>query len=173
MNHARIRSIAIAALLVAIVPVASDQAMDATCNATGSLTSGVTDPVNGDEAFFKQVNPGSNVMILLDNSGSMAAQPQCDYAGWGTFNCVTPSINVPAAPSSPQTAPTVYVNGTCSPATLDATYTVGTVTATPQLLWMENVTPQRTFADLGNGGAPTNDKRANPTMPMSEPIRSN
>jgi hypothetical protein len=166
MKNPRIRTIGLAVLLVAVVPVASDQAMDATCNATGSLAGGIADPVNGDEAFFKMVNPGANIMLLLDSSGSMANLPQCGDSDWSTGGststtnaCGTPRIPVPATPANTVVA---AVNGTCLPATDTNSATWGclngsTAAACTGLTWMENVAPQTAYADPGYGGNQATD----------------
>jgi hypothetical protein len=141
MKNARIRTIGFALALLAVVPLASDQAMDPTCNATGSLTSGIADPVNGDEAFFKQVNPGSNVMLLLDTSISMDALP------------IAIGSTTITAPSGSPAAATPTVNGTCATSATETQYTTSTSFLLPSsMAWLAGVTPQRKYADPGKGG---------------------
>lgn len=153
-------SLPLAAALV--LPLASDGAGECS-NATTTLASGITDPVNGDEAFFKLANGAANVMLLVDNSGSMAWLPQCPYGNWGSTNntnegiqgCRTPTITAPDTPAD-RTKPDPLVNGTCLPATdtdnlvKSGTGTWGPLNATTHA-WMEAVVPQERYADPGRG----------------------
>ena len=166
MKTPHARTLGLALLALAVVPLASDQAMDPTCNATGSFAGGIADPVNGDEAFFKQVNPGANIMLLIDSSGSMAQLPQCGDGSWSTGGstsltnaCGTPEIPAPATPANTIVA---AVNGTCLPATDPNTATLGCLSGGSAagctgLKWMENVVPQVDYADKGNGGNQSTD----------------
>ena len=166
MKTPHARTLGLALLALAVVPLASDQAMDPTCNATGSFAGGIADPVNGDEAFFKQVNPGANIMLLIDSSGSMANLPQCGDSDWSTGGstsltnaCGTPEIPVPTTPANTVVA---AVNGSCLPATDTNTAALGCLSGGSAagctgLKWMESVVPQVDYADKGNGGTQSTD----------------
>lgn len=148
--------------LAVVLPLASDGAGEC-LNSTTTLAAGVNDPVNGDEMFFKLANGAANVMLLIDNSGSMAWLPQCPYGNWGSTantdegiqGCRTPTITAPDSPS-PATVSTPIVNGTCLPATDTAnlvksgTGVWGPLNAATHA-WMEKVVPQERYADPGRG----------------------
>src|SRR3990172_1586817 len=64
-----------AAAAMMLLPLRSD---GTPCeNATTSLQSTINNPVSGDERFFTLPVGPSNVMFLLDTSGSMDQLPQC------------------------------------------------------------------------------------------------
>ena len=74
------------ALLAALAAAASaallllplrGQGVGECCNVATSLAATVNAPVNGDQKFFELPNGPSNVMFLLDNSGSMDEMVQC------------------------------------------------------------------------------------------------
>lgn len=129
-------SAAVAALLV--LPLRSDGG--APCDiATTSLQSTINNPVAGDEKFFTLPIGPSNVMFLLDTSGSMSNIPQCgDANDWGNgalATCNWPTFGSVANP----TAGNVTGDGTC--------------TVSGNLAWMANYTPTSTFVDPGFGTA--------------------
>ncbi len=140
------------------LPFASDGAGEC-CNATTTLASGINDPVNGDEDFFKLSNGASNVMLLVDSSGSMAHLPRCGDNGWSgtsaSSGCGTAQITAPDDPPVSKTVAKILVNGTCLPSTETANLVKSggiwkTLNATT-LAWMESVKPQATYADPGHG----------------------
>ncbi len=148
----RKRSLLVAAVAAAAVLPLAHQADQATCsNCTTSLASTVNGPVTGDEAFFKLPTGPSNVMFLLDTSGSMTNIPQCGDNSWdsgGLPTCTSPNL--------PLTAPDgvtswTTVTGTCTPDTS------GFTTTSSNLKWMEGVTPQNGYADPGRTNALLSD----------------
>jgi type IV pilus assembly protein PilY1 len=151
----RKRLLLVAILALALLPL-MDHADQATCCASSSsLASTAKGAVVGDEAFFKLPTGPSNVMFLLDNSGSMAELPQCGDNGWGGIEeCNPPGFTAsnPSCTAAGSTDPTkltctggsVVVKGTCAPKTDGYT-----VTGTTDLGWMEAVTPQAGYADPG------------------------
>jgi type IV pilus assembly protein PilY1 len=150
MTRASTKVLTPAVLLLAavIIPLRSDGG--ATCdNVTGSLASTINNPVAGDEAFFKLPNGPANLMLLMDNSGSMNNLPQCGDSSWDDSQgpvaaCTTPTLPLPADPTA-TTIGSATVRGTCLPAT-DATLT----TKYPSLAWMESVTPTTALPDPGH-----------------------
>lgn len=153
--------LSLALVLAVVLPLASDGAGEC-ANTTTTLAAGITDPVNGDEAFFKLSNGAANVMLLVDNSGSMAWLPQCPYGNWGgtansdngILGCRTPTITAPDNPADLK-VPTPIVNGTCLPAT-DAANLVKTGGVWGPLnaanhAWMEAIVPKEIYADPGRG----------------------
>ncbi len=125
----RSRALVILLLVVVLLPLA-DRADQATCcNATGSLASTAEGAVAGDEAFFKLPTGPSNVMFLLDTSGSMLNLPACgdSTSGWGgagLASCTSPSLSAstPACSATGSSLSnvtcmggTVVTKGTCSP----------------------------------------------------------
>jgi hypothetical protein len=134
-------------LLVAMMVLALPMSSDGTpqCdNTTTSLASTVNNPVAGDERFFTLPIGPSNVMFVLDVSGSMSNLPQCgDENTWGDASaavggCVWPTtwntISNPAVGSASD-------EGTCN------------TTANTTLNWMTNYTPTATLVDPGHGTA--------------------
>jgi len=146
--------ILLALLLLAALPLL-DHADQATCaNCTTSLASTINNPVAGDESFFKLPSGPSNVMFLLDTSGSMLNFPQCGDDNWDasgvSSTCASPSTGAFASladPTSSTASPTYTVTGTCTPATDGLTSTAS------NLAWMEAVTPQTGYADPGRTNA--------------------
>jgi type IV pilus assembly protein PilY1 len=121
-----IRLLAVLAALAAAATAAllllplSGQGAGECCNAATSLASTVNAPVNGDEKFFELPNGPSNVMFLIDNSGSMDALVQCGDGSFGDsgFKCPWPGSTDLPKPSS-------GINGTCT-----------LTTNSPNLAWM-------------------------------------
>ena len=147
-------------LVVVIAPLRSDGDAASCRLVTGSLASHVNDPVAGDEAFFKLPSGPSNVMLLLDNSGSMRDLPQCnvyngtsgsDFSTAGTSDaCNAPPLVAPDAtlfPSSGNHVGTALVRGTCAPAS-DTGITAAERNA--KASWMELITPTETLPDPGH-----------------------
>ena len=129
----------VAAALLA-VPLESDGVTPCPV-ATTSLSSTLNDPVAGDEKFFTLPVGPSNVMFMLDVSGSMANIPQCgDANAWGDSSalatCQWPTFGTV---SNPSTAGQVNGDGTC--------------TVSGNLAWMTSYVPQTTLVDPGNGVA--------------------
>jgi type IV pilus assembly protein PilY1 len=79
------------------------------CNAATSLAATINAPVNGDEKFFELPNGPSNIMFLLDNSGSMGGLPQCGDSNFGSGGTV---CAWPAAADLPK--PGSGVVGSCT-----------------------------------------------------------
>ncbi|MGC3997948.1 MAG: PilC/PilY family type IV pilus protein [Anaeromyxobacter sp.] len=108
-------SIALLTLVVlASLPLRSDGAGEC-CNVTTSTASMVNNPTAGDEVFFKLPNGPTNIMFLLDTSGSMDNFVQCtDDNGWGDLSngskCSWPTSAELATPSNGG----MKVNGTCT-----------------------------------------------------------
>ncbi len=144
-------------LSAGLLPMRSDGDSAQCRNVTTSLSAQVNDPVAGDEAFFKLPSGPSNVMLLLDNSGSMRALPQCDNFDENDFTntstssaCSAPPLTAPAAsrfPSSGNTVGSFLVRGTCYPAT-DTGITSGERNA--GAAWMEGITPTDALPDPGH-----------------------
>lgn len=135
-------SVALVTLGALILPLASHGAGEC-CNAATTLAASVNEPTAGDEGFFKLSNGASNVMLLIDNSGSMFTFPQCtSMTGWGGDGCNfgTGTVSAPATPTSKTTAK-ILVNGTCTPRT----------DGISALAWMEDVKPRCDYADPGHG----------------------
>jgi type IV pilus assembly protein PilY1 len=158
MRKTTILLIALALVLAALLPF-TDHADQATCcTATSSLASTVNNPVNGDESFFSLPTGPSNVMFLLDTSGSMLNLPQCGDSAWDASGapstCTAPTLTVasPSCTASGATTVTctnspVMVTGTCAPDT------DGYTTTASNLKWMEAVVPQAAYPDTGQTNA--------------------
>ncbi|HYD41682.1 MAG TPA: hypothetical protein VEB43_12720 [Anaeromyxobacter sp.] len=135
----------LSALAVLTFPLRSDGGPECD-NATTSLQSTLNNPVAGDEKFFTLPVGPSNVMFLLDVSGSMQNVPQCGDAGtWGDTGALA-TCKWPTNWGTPISNPApgaVSEEGTC------------TVSATtnPNLAWMANYTPTTRLVDEGLGTA--------------------
>ena len=132
--------LALLALLgVAVLPLQADGTSPNCWNATGSLASTTRGPTTGDEQFFTLPVGPSNIMFLLDSSGSMETIPQCGDnidSAWGGSDapaiCQWPVDAMLSVPS------TTGVQGTCD------------VSGDPNLAWMATYTPQSTPYDTGH-----------------------
>ena len=152
MRSRKLSSILLAVVAAAFLPLRSDGDQATCCTATTSLATTVNNPVTGDESFFKLPSGPSNVMLLLDTSGSMDNFPACGDFAWDNGSapatCKTPALATPAAPSG---TTLVTVTGTCKP------YNGGTVAApdgtAASLQWMESVVPKDGYADPGQTNA--------------------
>ena len=126
---------------LAIVPLRGDCGQNECANTTTSLASTVNNPVAGDEQFFTLPVGTTNLMILLDTSGSMAELPQCGDGDWSATNglatCRFPTLAANA--------------GTCD------------VRANDNLKWMHDYAPTTTLVDPGNGIDPGNGLTDQPT----------
>ncbi len=89
------------------------------CNAATSLAATVNAPVSGDQKFFEMPNGPSNVMFLVDNSGSMGQLVQCGDGYFGSSGAKCPW---PASSDLPR--PGSGVTGSC------------TLPNSPNLAWM-------------------------------------
>jgi hypothetical protein len=101
-----------------LLPMRGDCGQNECANTTTSLASTVNNPVAGDEQFFTLPVGTTNLMILLDASGSMGELPQCgdgDFGSsgalatckWPTYPTRPPCRWARAPPSPPATsAPT-------------------------------------------------------------------
>ena len=156
MRKPSLSPVLLAVALAAVVPLASDAQQAECCNTTTSVAASINSPVAGDEAFFKLPTGPSNVMFLLDTSGSMLNLPQCGDNAWDQSSlttCTSPNLAVPNPnKTSIQTVngvvmPSKYTTfaGTCTP------NTSGYTTASSTLAWMEAVVPTNTYADVGMG----------------------
>jgi len=122
--------LALGLAMAALLPLRGDCGQSECANTTTSLASMVNNPVAGDEKFFTLPVGTTNLMILLDASGSMDQLPQC---GDGAFAA---SAALPKC----KPYPTLSSNtGTCD------------VRANANLSWMHDYTPTATYADPGNG----------------------
>ncbi|HQR29045.1 MAG TPA: PilC/PilY family type IV pilus protein [Anaeromyxobacteraceae bacterium] len=152
----------LSALLLAaiVVPIESDGDTAQCRLATGSYQAQVNSPVAGDEQFFRLPSGPSNVMLLLDNSGSMRDLPQCnsyngtsgsDFSRTGTSDpCNAPALVAPATSTFPNSGNKVgdfRVRGTCYPATDTA---ITSAERNPKASWMESVTPTNDLPDPGH-----------------------
>ncbi|HVO19471.1 MAG TPA: hypothetical protein VMU15_09455 [Anaeromyxobacter sp.] len=132
---------AVAAILL-FVPLRSDGGLPCD-NVTTSLQSTVNNPVAGDEKFFTLPVGPSNVMFMLDVSGSMNNIPQCgDGDTWGASNalstCQYPSFASLGTPAIDAAS----ALGTCS------------VSGNSSLSWMANYDPTaNALVDPGFGTA--------------------
>jgi hypothetical protein len=152
-------------LVAGLSPLRSDGGTECS-NVTTSLSAQVNNPVAGDEAFFKLPSGPSNVMLLLDNSGSMQALPQCDNYGQndfgssGTGACDAPALVTPNATSQTVGGKVIpgfnatdneigsfLLRGTCLPAT-DAN--LASSEKNPGAAWMEAITPSLLLPDPGH-----------------------
>ena len=147
-------------LTAGLLPLRSDGDTSQCRNVTTSMSAQVNEPVAGDEAFFRLPSGPSNVMLLLDNSGSMRDLAQCnsfngtsgsDFSATGTSDpCNAPALAAPAQSGFPATGNavgSVLVRGTCYPAT-DAGIT--SAERNPKASWMEAVTPVTALPDPGH-----------------------
>ena len=134
----------------ALLPLRTDSANANCCNVTTSLASTINAPTAGDEAFFKLPSGPANLMLLLDNSGSMGEFPQCGDNGWnnGIAACTSPTLAAPT-PTPDGVNTFQAVTGTCTPSSLNSS-----------LAWMEQVTPTTQLPDPGRSNALVAD---NPT----------
>ena len=143
MRRARIlSSLSLTGAALLLLPLRSDGG-PACDNVTTSLQSTLNNPVAGDEKFFTLPVGPSNVMFLLDVSGSMQNIPQCgDANAWGDGSAL-PTCKWPtfATVSAPTTAGTVNGDGTCS------------VGGNANLAWMTGYVPRSTLVDPGLGTA--------------------
>src|SRR5512142_971497 len=96
-------TILLAFVLVALLPFVDHADQATCCNSTSSLASTVNAPVAGDEQFFKIPNGPSNVMFLLDTSGSMLEFPQCGDYQWDASGAPS-TCKSPSMPLSPPTS---------------------------------------------------------------------
>ena len=107
MRKHSLTSILVALAAAAFLPLRSDGAPTTSancCNSTTSLASTINNPVTGDEAFFKIPSGPTNIMFLLDTSGSMVNLPQCGDNAWNQGSL--PTCTAPAAPFNTLVAPT-------------------------------------------------------------------
>jgi type IV pilus assembly protein PilY1 len=143
MTRTRILStVSIAAAGLLVLPLRSDGTPTACDNVTTSLQSTLTNPVAGDERFFTLPVGPSNVMFLVDTSGSMDNIPQCgDATSWGSNALPTCTWPTFASVSAPSSAGQVASDGTCD------------VASNTNLAWMLNYTPTSTLVDPGFGTA--------------------
>jgi type IV pilus assembly protein PilY1 len=142
MNRAKILSyVSVAGAALILLPLRSDGFPSACDSATTSLQSTLNNPVAGDEKFFTLPVGPSNVMFLLDTSGSMNNLPQCGDANtWGDGSalptCTWPTFGSFSAPTSGNVAG----DGTC--------------TVSGNLSWMTNYkAPFPALVDPGHGTA--------------------
>ncbi len=125
----------------ALLPQRGDCGQNECSNTTTSLASTVNNPVAGDEQFFTLPVGTTNLMILLDTSGSMGEPPQCGDGDWSNSNLLASCR-----------FPTMAVNtGTCD------------VRANANLSWMHDYAPTATYVDPGNGIEPGNGLIDQPT----------
>lgn len=130
------------ASVVLVLPLASDGTPQPQCdNVTTSLASTINNPVAGDEKFFTLPIGPSNVMFLLDVSGSMQNIPQCGDANqWGDGNALASCQWPTFASVSNPTSGNVNSDGTCS------------VSGNANLSWMANYDPTKVdLVDSGKG----------------------
>lgn len=173
-NHTRrnlLVGLALATATAAVLPHVVEGASGTEsqcCNVTTSLASTVNDPVAGDEQFFKLPVGPSNVMFLLDTSGSMIALPQCGdmVNNWGSDSteplCRWPTTSEKDANGvllSPQPFPNP--TGTTYPSNTTGTCDVSMI---PNLAWMADpkfkpdpVNAPNNWADAGGWNALVND----------------
>lgn len=95
-------SLGLAALALLALPLRSDGGADE-CFTTSQSYDATIHTVSGDESFFKLPVGPANVMLLLDNSGSMDQLVQCGDGGFssGSSRCYYPTtgFSTPAAAS--------------------------------------------------------------------------
>ena len=72
----------------AVLPLRGDCGQNECANTTTSLASTINNPVAGDEQFFTLPVGTTNLMLLLDTSGSMGELPQCGDASFSTNNAL-------------------------------------------------------------------------------------
>src|SRR5690349_1432270 len=127
---------------LALLPLQADSVQPNCFNPTSSLASTVRGPTAGDEQFFTLPVGPSNIMFILDSSGSMKTLPQCGdniQNSWGDATgpatCQWPIASVLSIPSS------AGVTGTCD------------VSGDSNLAWMANYVPTATLYDAGHGVA--------------------
>jgi type IV pilus assembly protein PilY1 len=134
----------LAVVALALLPLQADSVQPNCFNPTSSLASTVRGPTAGDEQFFTLPVGPSNIMFILDSSGSMQTLPQCGdniTSAWGGADgpatCQWPISTVLNIPSS------AGVTGTCD------------VSADPNLAWMSTYVPTASLYDPGHGVAST------------------
>ena len=138
--------LSLTAAVLVLLPLRSDGG-PACDNATTSLASTQNNPVAGDEQFFTLPVGPSNVMFLLDTSGSMDNVPQCgDASSWGDGSalatCKWPTFANVSAPAIPASAGiNVNANGSCN------------MTGNANLAWMHDYEPTAALVDPGLGVA--------------------
>jgi hypothetical protein len=128
--------IALPVLLVAFVlPLQADSVQPDCFNVTSSLASTVRGPTVGDEQFFTLPSGPSNIMFVLDSSGSMAELPQCGDGNWGDNG--SPRCTYPLSSGSTTAGRVKY------PAHASSSDTVGTcaVSGDTYLSWMLGYVP--------------------------------
>ncbi len=132
------------AAALALLPLRSDggpAAQTPCANNTSSLASTLQSPVNGDEQFFTLPVGPSNVMFLVDTSGSMDQLPQCGDANnaWNDSaapaTCKWPALANPPNPAAGNSS----IAGTCD------------LHANADLAWMHAYVPAATLVDPGHG----------------------
>ena len=167
--------IAVAAVAAGLLPFASDGAgtQDTCCNVTGSLASTVNNPVAGDEQFFKLPVGPSNVMFLLDTSGSMNNLPQCGdmggdgSGGWGS-DSGEPRCRWPTTADKLPSGATAFpdLSGSATGATV-----LYDTSAIPDLAWMTDAKykPDLTTSNWADpGGVVFSDPPANTTVFLAD-----
>jgi hypothetical protein len=127
-----------------VLPMRGDCGQDECANTTTSLASTVNNPVAGDEQFFTLPVGTTNLMILLDTSGSMGELPQCGDGDWGSSaalsTCSWPVYPAPASLSVGQ----------------GATFSTCDVRANANLAWMHDYDPNvESLVDPGLGDLST------------------
>jgi type IV pilus assembly protein PilY1 len=152
MKTRTIRNALLVLLVAAVLPLDTDAGQAECCTGNSSLASTAVGPVTGDEAFFKLPSGPSNIMVLLDVSGSMGEFTQCGDSAWddngAPATCTSPKLTAPT--DSTNAAVTFTYTGTCTPAS-----------AAPfnaSLAWMEAVVPTRNLPDPGRSNSLLTDK---------------
>jgi len=123
-----------------LLPLRGDCGQNECANTTTSLASTVNNPVAGDEQFFTLPVGTTNLMILLDASGSMGELPQCGDGDFGSSGalatCKWPTYPDPASLS----------------VGAGATFSTCDVSANANLKWMHDYDPNaNALADPGLG----------------------
>jgi len=150
-------SVAAAAILPHVVEGAS-ATQDQCCNVTTSLASTVNNPVAGDEQFFKLPVGPSNVMFLLDTSGSMNNLPQCGdmgndgSGGWGDSTQATAACRWPSTTDKLPSGAAAFPDPTGSAASSVILYDTSAI---PDLAWMKDAKyqPDLTVSNWADPGA--------------------
>jgi type IV pilus assembly protein PilY1 len=119
-------ALALGLATAALLPLRGDCGQNECANTTTSLASTINNPVAGDEQFFTLPVGTTNLMILLDTSGSMDQLPQCGDNAFGSgTKCPYPTLSANT--------------GTCN------------VLSNTNLAWMHDYKPTAEYVDPGRG----------------------
>ena len=130
MNRSLLGTLALTLAAAAVLPLRGDCSQNECANTTTSLASTINNPVAGDEQFFTLPVGTTNLMLLLDTSGSMGELPQCGDGDWGATGALA-TCRYPTLPTN---------TGTCN------------VTGNPNLAWMHTYDPSaEALVDPGLG----------------------